>query len=172
MSKNVRWLSLITHIWAQTYSGLTCKNASFLNSMQHFITSYTVRKKNSRKKNNVLAKKLPAFFLLKEYLTQKWTFCHLLLTLISFQTCVSFFLMLNMKIFWRTLVMKQFLSPLTYSIYFPTMEVSGDQQLFGFQNSSKYLLLCSTWNSYRFRTAWGWVKNDNISFSFLGELFL
>ncbi len=36
------------------------------------------------------------------------------------------------------------LSPLTYSIYFPTMEVSGNQQLFGFQNSSKYLLLCST----------------------------
>jgi len=40
-----------------------------------------------------------------------------------------------------------------------TMEVNGQQKLFGWENSSKYLLLCSTEqrNSYKFRTTWGWV---------------
>jgi len=43
-----------------------------------------------------------------------------------------------------------------------TMEVNGQQELFGWQNSSKYLLLCSTEqrNSYKFRTTWGWVNDD------------
>ncbi len=51
------------------------------------------------------------------------------------------------------------------------MEVSGYQQRFGYQHSSKYLLLCSTEgiNSYRFVTTWGWENWEN---SFLGELWL
>ncbi len=31
-----------------------------------------------------------------------------------------------------------------HSIYFLTMDVNGDQQLFDYQHSSEYLLLCST----------------------------
>ncbi len=42
-----------------------------------------------------------------------------------------------------------------YSVFFPTMEVNGYQQLFGYQHSSKYHLLCSAekMNSYRFEIA-------------------
>ncbi len=41
------------------------------------------------------------------------------------------------------LVIKQLIVPIDFHIFsFPTMEVNGDQQLFG---SSKYLLLCSTY---------------------------
>ncbi len=41
-----------------------------------------------------------------------------------------------------------------------TLEVNGVQQLFGFQYSLKYHLLCSVEesNSYRFGTTWRWVK--------------
>jgi len=44
------------------------------------------------------------------------------------------------------------------------MEVNGAPQLFGYQHSSKYLLLCSIegGNSYRFGTTWGWENNDRI----------
>jgi len=44
--------------------------------------------------------------LLKGHSTQKYKFCHHLLTLKLLQTCVSFFLLLNRtqrKIFWRTI---------------------------------------------------------------------
>ncbi len=53
-----------------------------------------------------------------------------------------------------------------------TMEVNDSQQLFTYQQSSEYLLLCSTEerNSYRFGTYWRWVNDD--MFSFLGELWV
>ncbi len=37
-----------------------------------------------------------------------------------------------------------FWSPLTSIVCFPYIEVNGHQQLFGYQHSLKYLLLCST----------------------------
>ncbi len=43
------------------------------------------------------------------------------------------------------LVIKQSMVPIDFhSISFPTMEVNGDQQLFGSSNSLKYIILCST----------------------------
>ncbi len=69
------------------------------------------------------------------------------------------------KIFWRMLVLKKTVNGphwLQLSIYIPSIEVNRDQQLF---DSSKYLLLCSTWNSYRFGTTWGWVTDDWIFIS-------
>ncbi len=53
-------------------------------------------------------------------------------------------------------------SPLITKYLYPSIEVNRDQQLF---DSSKYLLLCSTWNSYRFGTTWGWVTDDWIFIS-------
>ncbi len=45
------------------------------------------------------------------------------------------------------------------------MEVNGDQQLFGYQHSSKYLLLCSTFGTFQIcvGTTWGWVNYDKIN---------
>ncbi len=59
-----------------------------------------------------------------------------------FQTCMSFLLMLNIKEDILKNAGNQTVDgPIDFhSISFPTMEVNGDQQLFG---SSKYLLLCS-----------------------------
>jgi len=49
-----------------------------------------------------------------------------------------FFCWTQKKIFWRMLVTKQFLVPIDFHcIFFHTMEVNGDQQLFGYQHSSK-----------------------------------
>ncbi len=45
------------------------------------------------------------------------------------------------------------------------MEVNGDQQLFGYQYSSKYLFVFSRRKSYRLETTWGWINDDRI-FSF------
>ncbi len=52
-------------------------------------------------------------------------------------------------------------STVTY-IFFPTVKVNVDQQLFGYPNSSKYLLLCSTQerNEYRFGTTCEWINTD------------
>ncbi len=63
--------------------------------------------------------------------------CQDVLTLMSFQTCTSFCLILNIK----DDIWKNAGDQTKLVIYFPTMEVSGDQELFG---SSKYLVLCST----------------------------
>ncbi len=57
---------------------------------------------------------------------------------------MSFCLMLNIKedILKNAVIKQLMLVPIDFhSISFPTMEVNGDQQLFG---SSKYLLLCLT----------------------------
>jgi len=66
--------------------------------------------------------------LLKGYSTQKWKFCHHLLTLKLFQTCMSFFLLLNTKE--DILKMIGTLAPLTSIVFFSTMEVNGAKQLF------------------------------------------
>ncbi len=76
----------------------------------------------------------------------------------------EFFLLLN--IFWRMQVNKQ----LMVVIYFHsmekknTLEVNGYRQLFGYQHSSKYRLVCSKEerNLYMFGTTWGWVNDDSI----------
>ncbi len=39
---------------------------------------------------------------------------------------------------------KQLLVPIDFYREWNTMEVNGDHQLFDYQNSSKYILLCST----------------------------
>ncbi len=51
-----------------------------------------------------------------------------------------------------------------HGISFHTVAVNVYQQLFSYQHSSKYLLLCSTEERklYKFGTTWGWV-NDNRS---------
>ncbi len=70
------------------------------------------------------------------------------------------------KIFWRMLVTKHLTVAIdVYSMGGKnTMKVNGDHQLFGYQHSSKYILLCSTEqrNSYRFEMTWGWVNDYNI----------
>jgi len=113
-----------------------------------------------------------AISFLKGIVHPKWKCWHHLLTLKWFQTCMSFFLLLNTKenilknVGNRTVDCNHWL-PL---IFFPTMEGNGVHQLFNCQHSSKYLLLCSTEerNSYRFGTTWGWVNDDRILI-FLGE---
>ncbi len=68
------------------------------------------------------------------------------LTLMLFQTSISFFLMLNTN----EDILENFeepnsgWSPLTSSSERISMEVNGDHQLFDYQHSSKYLLSCST----------------------------
>ncbi len=49
-----------------------------------------------------------------------------------------------------------------YSIFSHTMDINSYQQLFGYANSWKYLLLCSTEerNSHRFGKTWGWLNHD------------
>ncbi len=76
-----------------------------------------------------------------------------------FQTCMSVFLLSNTNVV--QLVPTDF-----YSMGKNTMKVNGYRQLFGYQHSSKYLLLCSKEerNSYRFGTMWGWVSDDNLDF--------
>ncbi len=63
----------------------------------------------------------------------------------SFQTCMSFFLMLNIKedILKNAGYQTVDSSIDFHSIYFPTLDVSGDQQLFG---SSKFF----KWSSFVF----------------------
>ncbi len=46
--------------------------------------------------------------------------------------------------------------------FFHSMVVSGFRQLFSYQHSSKYLLLCSTEERKGFGTTWGWVNYDSI----------
>jgi len=82
-----------------------------------------------------------------------------------FQTCMSFFLLLNtnediLKNVGKWTVDGLHCLPWKKN----TMEVNGAHQLFSYWHSSKYLRLCSTEerNSYRFGTAWGWVNDDNI----------
>ncbi len=50
-----------------------------------------------------------------------------------------------------------------YSIEKNTMEVNGYRQMFGYQHSSKYLLLCL--REKRFGTTW-WCVNDDKMFIF------
>ncbi len=71
---------------------------------------------------------------------------------------VSLFCWSQKKVFWRT---KQLLVEIDFQgreEYI--MEVDGCHQIFGYQHSSKYLLLCSTAkrNSYRFGPTWGGVN--------------
>ncbi len=62
------------------------------------------------------------------------------------------------------LVIKQLMVPIDFhNISFPTMEVIGDQQLFG---SSKFFRIFS----FVFGTTLGWVNDDTIFI--LGEPFL
>ncbi len=64
--------------------------------------------------------------------------------------------------FWKT---KQMLVPINFHWReINSMEVNGDQQLFDYQQPSKYILLCLTSerNLYRFGTTWRWVIDDNI----------
>ncbi len=49
------------------------------------------------------------------------------------------------------LVIKHLMVPIDFhNMYFPTMEVNGDQQQF------------ASSNVYRFATTWGWVNDDKI----------
>ncbi len=74
--------------------------------------------------------------------------CHHLLTLMSLHTSMSIFLLLNTEDILKN----------TGSV-FHTKEVNDYRLLFGYQNSSEYLTLCSTEeSSYRFETKWGWVN--------------
>ncbi len=70
---------------------------------------------------------------------------HHLLTLKLFQICIHFFLLLNtnVKIILKNMCNRRVDGPLDFhSIFFHTMEVNGDHEVFGYQYS-KYLL-CST----------------------------
>ncbi len=74
---------------------------------------------------------------LKGQFTQKWKFCHHLLTLKLFQTCLK-------------------------NVEKNTLEVIGYHQLFGYKHPLNYLILFSTAerNLYRFGTTWGkWWQN-------------
>ncbi len=75
-----------------------------------------------------------------------WKLCHHLLTLISFQTCMTFFCGTLRKIF-RALASKQ-------GLIFIVLDGTF----------SKYLLLCSTQerNEYKFGRIWGWVSDERI----------
>ncbi len=82
------------------------------------------------------------------------------------RTCLSFSYWTQDKLFWRMLV------KLTVVIDFHSMEkytmvkLNGYRQLFGYQHSSKYLLVYSTEvrNTYRIRTSGGWINYDNFHF--------
>ncbi len=52
-----------------------------------------------------------------------------------------------------------------------TMEVNVYRQLFGYQHSTKYIILCSAeeTNSYRFGMTWGWI-NEHIFIFFITSL--
>ncbi len=77
---------------------------------------------------------------LKGYFTHKFYFCHLL-THVSFQTCMSFVLMLNIKDILKNAGNQTLMVPIDiHSVFSPTMEVNGDKLVC----SSKYLLLYST----------------------------
>ncbi len=78
---------------------------------------------------------------------------------------ISFSWWTQKMIFWRMLVTKQMMLATVWKKN--TMEVNSYRQLFGYQHSSKYFILCSAEerNSYGFGTTSGWV-------SFLGELYL
>ncbi len=89
----------------------------------------------------------------------------------------SFLCWAQNKIFWRMLVTKQLLVTsdvhrFFFYFFFYIMRVNGYSQLFGYQHSSKYLLLCSTEerNSCSFGTSWRWVNDKRISN--LGEISL
>ncbi len=61
---------------------------------------------------------------------------------IILKNVLIFILVLNTKEdIWRMWVTKQFMVPSDF--HFFSIKVSGDQQLFGYQHSSKYILLCS-----------------------------
>ncbi len=64
-------------------------------------------------------------------------------------------------LFWGTRTTKQLLILGDFQIV-PTIKVNVDQQLFGYPDSPKYLILCSAQerNEYRFGTTWEWVNND------------
>ncbi len=66
------------------------------------------------------------------------------------------------KIFWAMLVTKQLTVAIDFhSMETDIMEVNGYRQLFSYQHSSKYLLLCSAEeiNEYIFETTWGWAND-------------
>ncbi len=68
---------------------------------------------------------------LKGYFTHKFYFCHHLLTHVSFQTCMSFVLMLNIKEdILKNAGNQTLMVPIDiHSVFSPTMEVNGDKRL-------------------------------------------
>ncbi len=81
---------------------------------------------------------------------------------------MSFFRLLNTEdMFEQLLVATDY-----HSIFcFNNMEINGDQKLFAYPHSSKYLCLClaDERSSYMFRTTGGQIMTE---FSFLGELII
>ncbi len=98
------------------------------------------------------------------HLIGQFKFCHYLLTLMYYQTCMSFFLLFRKKDDILKNVGKQTVDvPIDFhSIFSHTMEVNGYRQLFGCLHSSKYLPLGSeerkkliqVWNNV-------WVSKPN-----------
>ncbi len=108
-----------------------------------------------------------SLFHLNGSFNQKCKFCHHLLTLKYFQTCMNVFVLLNTKGRYSEECGKQSSSgaPLTFIVFFfPTMEVNCAPKQPGYKLSSKYLPLClaEQRNSYRFGTTSGWVNYDRI----------
>ncbi len=106
---------------------------------------------------------LVCFKNLKGQFTQKWKFCHHLLTLKYFQTCMNVFVLLNTKE--DILKNEGNRAVLDQSIFFPTMEVNGAPKQPDYKLSSEYLPLCSAEqrHSYRFGSTWGWVNDNRIN---------
>ncbi len=74
---------------------------------------------------------------LKGTVHPKIKFCHYLHTLLSFQTSINVFVLLNTKEdILKNVGTKQLISIV---LFFHTIKANGDQQLFGYQYSSKYL---------------------------------
>ncbi len=86
---------------------------------------------------------------LKGQINEKWNFCHHLLTLMSFQTCMTYFLLLNTKY-----ILKNVFSLIS----------SGIQNKQFFQIPS-FVFLQKKPSHTGLETAWGWVKDVRL-FSF------
>ncbi len=66
---------------------------------------------------------------------------------------------------WSSVTFNIYIYFFFYSFFFfSTIKVNVDQQLFGYPDSPKYLILCSAQerNEYRFGTTCEWVNNDRI----------
>ncbi len=86
-------------------------------------------------------------------------FCHHLLSLKYFQTCMNVFVLPNTKEDILKNVGNR--AVLGNSMFFPTMEVNGVPKQPDYKLSSEYLPLCSAeqTHSYRFGNTWGWVND-------------